>query len=256
MANEKKYSAQEAALAVLAKAQELMGKSELFKAEKLKKDFGSNFANAAASGSITPAAIQQGARSVASPTPPPSDVKKGELKKDGSIQAGIAAAGGGGNTPVNAGVASSLGGAFGKAESYCDEHAKDISRKGDHKIVQKSECVKCMSKKENANENEVGTKFMKNDTENKEQPSDPSKPRIEEKPTERDYKDFETKPGHAPENDHREATQTPPGSNPKEKAEGNNPPSGAIPGNGIHKLMYFTGHIHAKKKMKKGIAVS
>jgi hypothetical protein len=42
------------------------------KSESLKKDFGQNFANAAASGSITPAKIQQGARSVSSPAPSPS----------------------------------------------------------------------------------------------------------------------------------------------------------------------------------------
>lgn len=36
------------------------------------------------------------------------------LHKDGSIQAGIAAAGGGGNNPINSGVSSALGGAFGK----------------------------------------------------------------------------------------------------------------------------------------------
>lgn len=39
-----------------------------------------------------------------------------ELKKDGSIQAGIAAAGGGGNMPINPGVVSALGHAFGKSE--------------------------------------------------------------------------------------------------------------------------------------------
>lgn len=43
--------------------------------------------------------------------------EKKDLKKDDSIQAGIAAAGGGGNAPVNAGVASSLGSAFGKSEA-------------------------------------------------------------------------------------------------------------------------------------------
>jgi len=38
------------------------------------------------------------------------------LVKDNSIQAGIAGAGGGGNNPVNSGVAAGLGGAFGKGE--------------------------------------------------------------------------------------------------------------------------------------------
>lgn len=40
----------------------------------------------------------------------------GLKKQGGSIQAGIAAAGGGGNRPINPGVASALGGAFGKKE--------------------------------------------------------------------------------------------------------------------------------------------
>lgn len=40
--------------------------------------------------------------------------EKNQLNKDGSIQQGIAAAGGGGNMPINAGVSSALGGAFGK----------------------------------------------------------------------------------------------------------------------------------------------
>lgn len=236
MANEKKYSAQEAAIAVLSKAQELLSKSELFKAEK--------------------------------------------LKKDGGIAAGIAAAGAAGGVPhttpagSTAGAISAMGSGFGKAESYCEAHAKDLSRKGDHKIVEKSECIKCMGKSENAElyeslekyeslqkkekagENEIGTKFVKSDeAENKDKPSNPMKPQISEKPIERDYKDFETKPQDSKAPDHRQAAQTPPGANPKEQAEGNNPPAGAIPGNGIHKLMYFTGHIHAKKKMKKGIAI-
>lgn len=96
------------------------------KSESLAKDFGSNFAQAATTpGAITPAKIQQGARSIGAPKPSPTPAAKCEkaedLEKDGSIQSGIAAAGGGGNTPINSGVASSLGGAFGKAEKNPDE---------------------------------------------------------------------------------------------------------------------------------------
>jgi hypothetical protein len=47
---------------------------------ELKKDFGANFANAAASGAITPAKIAQGAQSIGQPsaTPPPSNVQKSD----------------------------------------------------------------------------------------------------------------------------------------------------------------------------------
>jgi len=89
----------------------------------------------------------------------------------------------------------------------------------------------------------------------KKKPSDSLHPRVEEKGTERDYNDFETKAGKADAPDHREEPQTPPADNSKENAEGNNPSAGSVPGKGIHKLMYFTGHTHAKKKLKKGICL-
>jgi hypothetical protein len=228
MANEKTYSAHEAALAVLAKTQELLNKSEFMKAEK--------------------------------------------MKKDGSIQSGIAAAGGGGNTPINSGVVSSLGGSFGKNEKVCMDHA-------DHdkmdKCVHKSECVKCMGKSEYTELYASLAKmeeFQKGEMPspkpakerdpaspeaqgagNKEQPSSPAAD--PSKPIERDHSDFETKPGHSNAPDHREAPQASPQANPKEQHEGNNPEAGSIPGNGIHKLMYFCGHSKAKKNMKKGIAL-
>ncbi len=83
----------------------------------------------------------------------------------------------------------------------------------------------------------------------KKAPSNANKPRIEEKPTERDYNDFEPKAGNAPENDHREATQMSPGKNPHEQAEGNNPDWGTDPGvKGHIKLAHFMGHRSAKKK--------
>jgi hypothetical protein len=223
MANEKKYSAQEAAFAVLAKTQELLAKSELMKSSK--------------------------------------------MKKDDSIQQGIAAAGAangaGGNTPVNSGVASSLGGAFGKKEALCMDHADYDKR---DKSVHKSECAKCMVKAESeyfgslakledlnkAEERDPAPKKAQG-AGNKEEPS--KAPEDHSQPTERDHSDFETKPGHSNAPDHREEAQTPPQANPKEQHEGNNPEPGSVPGNGIHKLMYFCGHSKAKKSMKKGIAL-
>jgi hypothetical protein len=55
------------------------------KSEELKKDFGQNFANAAASGSITPAKIAQGAQSIAGPSPTPAPAKKSEAPAGKSI---------------------------------------------------------------------------------------------------------------------------------------------------------------------------
>lgn len=203
MANEKKYSEREAAFAVLAKAQEILSKSELIKSEKLRKDGAPAPTNTSAASQIT--AGFNGATGTS------------------GIQQGLSNLG------------SALG--FGKAESYCDAHAKEIKGNDSHKIVAKSECVKCMGKAE--------------ETENKEKPSNPMKPQIPEKEASKENQDFEAKPKDAKIVDHGSNTQPAPGANPKEQAEGNNPPSGAIPGNGIHKLMYFTGHIHAKRKHKK-----
>jgi hypothetical protein len=166
MADEKKYSAQEAAIAVLAKAEQMLKNSSLMKAQKLEKVLGG----------------------VGSPS-----------------------------TPVG---------------------RPDM---GSGAIIVRSEDAE--------KENEIGTKFQK--AENKTAPSNSQKPRIEEKPTERDYKNFETQPGNAPENDHRQAEQTPPGKNPHEKAEGNNPDWGTDPGvKGHIKLAHFIGHRSAKKKQQ------
>ena len=122
-----------------------------------------------------------------------------------------------------------------------------------------------IARSEGKDENEIGTKFVKGEgTENKKAPSNDMKPRIEEKPIERDNKDFETKPGHAPENDHREEPQHPtPAANPAAHGQGSNPPAGSTPGGatpgtgkkGVHKLSFFMGHCHSKKNMKKGIAL-
>lgn len=107
-----------------------------------------------------------------------------------------------------------------------------------------------LMKAEKEDENEIGTKFVK--AENKAAPSNSQKPRIEEKPTERDYNDFETKPGHEKTEDHREATQTPPDSNPKEESEGNNADWGTSPQvKGHIKLAHFMGHAGAKKQNQK-----
>lgn len=221
MANEKKYSAQEAAMAVLATAKKLLAKSSLLKEpETLKKS----------------AEFTSGLHTVEYYEPL---AKAASMKKDGSIQSGIAAAGGGGNTPINSGVVSSMGGAFGKKE-VCDVHKKEM-------------CKSCNMNKGVAQPSP--SLQMKEDqgAGNKEQPSSP--PADPSKPVDRVHSDFETKPGHSNAPDHREEPQTPPQANPKEAAEGNNAAAGSIPGRGLHKLMYFVGHTHAKKKMKKGIAL-
>lgn len=117
-------------------------------------------------------------------------------------------------------------------------------------LLAKSDLIKA---EDSRKENEIGTKFVK--AENQEKPSNPMKPKIEEKPIERDNQDFETKPGHAPENDHRQAPQQAPSANPKEQAEGNNPPAGTVPGrNGVDKLRWFHGHKEGKRSaVKKGM---
>jgi hypothetical protein len=177
-------------------------------------------------------------------------------------------------------------------ENLCEDHMianKDAERKEGHRLVSKAECAKCvggmqksefsdlyadleeMAKAEKPDENEIGTKFLKDEGQGsgiKKQPSNDMKPRVKEQGIERDYNDFETKPGHAPENDHREAPQASPEKNPVEQKEGNNPPAGAAPANknatgatpgtgkkGVHKLSFFMGHCHSKKNMKKGIAL-
>lgn len=163
-------------------------------------------------------------------------------------------------------------------QHYCEDHKV----KKDDKAVSKAECMKCegmqksewnelyadLAKMEKPDENEIGTKFVKDEGQgagNKKAPSNDMKPKIEEKPIERDNKDFETKPGHAPENDHREATTSPqPAANPAAQGQGSNPPAGSTPGapatpgtgkKGVHKLSFFMGHQHSKKGMKKGIAL-
>jgi hypothetical protein len=66
----------------------------------------------------------------ASPTTSPVAMSEGaDLQKDGSIQAGIAAAGGGGNMPINSGVVNALGSAF-KAESKFKEVQHKIEGEG------------------------------------------------------------------------------------------------------------------------------
>jgi len=154
-----------------------------------------------------------------------------------------------------------------KSEMLCSEHA--LGKTEGVQIVKAESCTKCMGKSEwsdlyedlakmekseKEDENEIGTKFVKSDTENKKAPSNDLKPKIEEKPIERDNQDFETKPGHAPENDHREATTLPqPAQNPAAQGQGSNPPAGTKPvnGKGIHKLSFFMGHRHHKNAAKK-----
>jgi hypothetical protein len=155
--------------------------------------------------------------------------------------------------------------------SLCEKHA--MGKTEGVTIVKSEGCSQCMVKSEwnelyedlakmekyegedPTKENEIGTKFAKGEgTENKKAPSNDMKPKIEEKPIERDNQDFETKPGHAPENDHREMESHPtPDQNPAAHGQGSNPPAGTKPvnGKGIHKLSFFMGHRHHKNASKK-----
>lgn len=195
MAEPKKYSAQEAAIAVLAKTQELLTKSALMKASN------------------------------------PDEKQDAKLGED--------------------------------VEHLCEEHMmanKDAERKEGHKIL-KSEiekCMKCeairMKKSEFAELYEDLEKLSK--AENPAKPSNSLDPKIKEQPIERDNKGFETQPGHSSTsgNDQRQASTPAPGANLVEQREGNNPMSGTVPGH--YKLAAFCGHMHSKRKMKKGIALS
>lgn len=143
-----------------------------------------------------------------------------------------------------------------EVEHLCEDHMIEnagAERKEGHKSVSKAECAKCiggMQKFEFTDLYEDLAKMEK--AENKEAPSNPAKPKISEEPIERDNQDFETKPGNAPENDHREEPTSPqPNQNPAAQGQGSNPPAGSVPGKGVHKLSFFMGHQHHKKTAKK-----
>ena len=248
MANEKKYTAQEAAMAVLAKAQELMAKSELFKSQKLKKDGAPANPNSPSSMGV-PAGVL-GAMNIGATHK--SEMYKGEwglCEKHGGKSAMKK---GEGCSMCKHGLSpDQIHAKMGKSEDFSELY-EDLAKMEKHGLSPEEMRAK-MKKGEGDHEHKDKAPEKAQGAGNKETPSSP--PEDHSKPTERDHDDFEAKPGESAAPDHREATQTPPAANPKEQAEGNNPPAGTIPGNGIHKLMYFTGHIHAKKKMKKGIAL-
>ncbi len=157
-----------------------------------------------------------------------------------------------------------------KSEMLCSEHA--LGKKEGFEIVKSEHCVKCMTKSEFADlyedlakmekyesedpskENEIGTKFKKDETENKEAPSNPMKPKVkEEQAPQRDAKNFETQPGKASAPADARQAETPTAQPPKEGVgERNmNPEPGSVPGKGIHKLSFFMGHRHNKRNGQK-----
>ena len=264
-----KYSPQQAALAVLAKAQDMLSETVSIRSEGLQKS----------------AEAESGMHKVEYFSKAETGHEKGVHVGVDKRLTGISMAGG--NMPakgdksviadskkehhrVMGEMKSMKKPSLPKSEMFCSEHSMGKTEG----VVSKAECAKCeggMQKSEWSDlyaDLEEMAKSEGNGSGDKKAPSNPMKPKIEEKPIERDYQDFETKPGHAPENDHREAPQAAPQSNPKEQHEGNNPPAGAIPADktatgatpgtgkkGVHKLSFFMGHQHSKKGMKKGIAL-
>lgn len=223
MANEKVYTAKEAAFAVLAKAQELLVKSEFVKSEMAPKNMD-----------------HEGRCEVHADKDAKSFAKSencGMCKGEKGVH----------QKAFDSGAGHSTARPQGK-NSMAIEHSK-----GQHKRVlsEMSAMPKPnLPKSESADENEIGTKFVK--AENKEAPSTDKNAPKEEQAPQRDAKNFETQPGKAAQPaDARQAPQAAPSANPKEQAEGNNPPSGAVPGKGLHKLAFFMGHTHHKRKSKK-----
>jgi hypothetical protein len=187
MAEEKKYTAKEAALAVLRKAEEILKKSEMM------------------------------------------------TKKENPDEKQDAALGE-------------------KVEGLCEKHMmenKSAEKKEGHKMVKQEACLMCKSMQKSEFKElyaDLGDLEVLLKAENKAAPSNPMKPEIKQKPTERDFNDFETKPGNAPAPDHRQASQPAPGANPKEQIEGNNPQAGTVPQKkGVHKLMHFRGMMDGKR---------
>lgn len=197
MADEKKYTAQEAAIAVLAKAQELLSKSELAKADVL----------ATKPGKVSPGGhVRSAARAFAHAKNPNASSPKIEREMGRES------------------MAAAKQGHKEKLSALQSQPKPNLPKSED------------MSKFEAENpnkENEIGTKFGK--AENQEKPSNSMAPKISEAP------DSSNPPNKVQD-------QKAPQSNPAEQKEGNNPPSGAVPGNGVMKLFHFVGHIKGKKK--------
>jgi hypothetical protein len=272
MANEKTNSPRDAAVAVLAKAQKLLNKKtspsmDEVKTEDLKKsaEFTSGLHTVEYHGlESSKYSTQQAALAVLAKAQDmlseTISIRSDGLQKSAEAESGM-------HRVEYYGLAKKE--VAEEIEHLCEDHKV----KKDSKAVSKAECMKCEGFKKSEFSDlyadlEDMAKSEGQGAGNKKAPSNDLKPKIEEKPIERDYQDFETKPGHAPENDHREAPQAAPQSNPKEQHEGNNPPAGAIPADktatgatpgtgkkGVHKLSFFMGHCHSKKSMKKGIAL-
>jgi hypothetical protein len=265
MANEKTFSAKEAALAILAKAQELLGKSSVVKTEEPAKvaecqsgmhTVGYYSAQPFEKSETLDCGFEPFQKAEMDKHGLSPDQMKAKLNKDGMSPKEIKAKMNKSNPDEKQDA--QLGE---KVEHLCEDHMienKGAERKEGHKLVQKSECAKCSSGMQKSEFSDLYSDLEKMEkAENKTAPSDPMKPKSEEKPVERDNKNFETQPeGSNTPPDARQAPQTPPQANPAENKEGNNPPAGAVPGKGVHKLSFFMGHQHHKKTMKKGIALS
>lgn len=240
MADKKTYSPREVALALLAKSQELLAKTGLGKT---------------AEPAAKVAEHQSGMHTVGyySTTP---------FEKSESLDCGFEPFQKSEKNPDEKADAK-LGE---EVEGLCESHMvanKDAERKEGHKIVKSESCTVCKSEFKKAELNDLYEVLGKIEAlekaENKDAPSNPMKPKIEEEQApQRDAANFEPQAGHSETPaDHRQAPQAAPEANPAEQKEGNNPPAGSVPGKGVHKLSFFMGHRHHKKNgMKKGIALS
>lgn len=259
MANEKVYTAKEAAFAVLAKAQELLAKSELVKSNpdaKQDAELGEAVEGLCERHMLEnkDAERKEGHKLVKMEK---CSMCKSMHKAETGHEKGI-------NTQSDPAQRSRVMMGTSKAGSQMPL-SRDAATRHEDKRDAVKEHKKVLGemhampkpnlpKSENPDENEIGTKFVK--AENKEAPSTDKNAPKEEQAPQRDAKNFETQPGKSDKPaDARQAPQAAPAANPKEQAEGNNPPSGAVPGKGLHKLAFFMGHTHHKRKMKKGIAL-
>lgn len=290
-----KYSTQQAALAVLAKAQDMLSETVSIRSDNMQKSAEADSGmHKVEYYSAQP--MEKGSKSGSYTSPKgwktdPGDRESGHEKGVNTVsKLGAHALSQTGNKdsklisrPSKAQHKQTLGEmksmpspSLPKSEMLCSEHAMGKTEG----VVSKAECTKCsggmqksewsdlyedlakMEKYEGEDpnkENEIGTRFKKSDegqgAGNKKAPSNDMKPKIEEKPIERDYKDFETQPGKPSASpDHREEPSHPtPDENPAAHGQGSNPPAGTKPvnGKGIHKLSFFMGHRHHKNAAKK-----
>jgi hypothetical protein len=261
MADEKKYSPREVALALLAKSQEILAKTSLAPAEATKV-----------------AECQSGMHTVGYYSTSPFE--KGEsldcgfepFQKHEKMDKGTAQP-----APSLAmsedGLCEKHGGKAGKmVKSEMCKSCKSEVQKSElsdlYETLAKIESIEKYEGEDPHKINEIGTPVQKSEGQGsgiKKEPSDEMKHGVsEEQAPQRDAQDFEPKPGHAPENDHREEQQVAPEKNPAEQKEGNNPDPGSAPQakstpgtgtKGVHKLSHWMGMRHGKNGMKKGIAL-